>query len=257
MRCSMTGNRRVGAIVQERDRHLLRELGVMRVVDREQAQVVAGLPSMRRANRRLLTLVRASLLRRIFVANAKVGQRALYTLSPKAAALVGARLPGLPLRQSQFGASPFLLHRLAINKIYLTLKYRELPRPDRRLSRWISFREPLSQAIPLTPDSYFELVSDGNAKAMFLEADLGTEALPVWAKKTQLYLQMAHSGGFTDFFRQPPFRVLVIATTERRLENIRAAIAKLADKIFWLSTFDEIKQRGFWSTVWRSEERRV
>src|SRR5258708_9893887 len=115
---------------------------------------------MRRANRRLLALVRAGLLRRIFVANAKVGQRALYTLSPKGAALVGARLPGLPLRQSRFGASPFLLHRLAINEFYLTVKWRSLPKPDMRLARWITFREPLTAAVPLTPDGYFEIVAD-------------------------------------------------------------------------------------------------
>ena len=246
----MTGNRRVGLIVQERDRHLLRELGTMRVIDREQAQVVAGFHSVRRANDRLLALTRAGMLRRIFIPNASVGQKALYTLSPKGAALAGARLPGLPLRQSRFGASPFLLHRLAINEIYLTVKYRPLPKPDVRLARWISFREPLTPAIPLTPDGYFEIVGSGIERAMFLEADLGTESSLIWQKKAQLYVQMALSGACMELFRQPQFRVLVIATTSRRLQHIRAAVAKFTDKIFWLTTFDEIKQRGFWSPVW-------
>jgi hypothetical protein len=61
---------------------------------------------------------------------------------------------------------------------------------------------------------------------------------------------MALSGAFTQLFQQPQFRVLVIATTDRRLRNIRAAIAKATDKIFWLSTFEQIKQHGFWSPVW-------
>jgi hypothetical protein len=246
----MTGSRRVGLIAQDRDRYLLRELGTMRVIDREQAQVVAGFHSIRRANDRLLSLTRAGLLRRIFIPNPVLGQKAMYTLSPKGAALVGARLPGLPLRQSRFGASPFLLHRLAINDFYIEAKYRPLPRPDMRLARWITFREPLTPAIPLTPDGYFEIVIAGTTRAMFLEADLGTESLLIWQKKTQAYLQMALSGAFTQLFRQSQFRVLVVATTDRRLQHIRTAVAKFTDKIFWLSTFDEIKQRGFWSPLW-------
>jgi len=246
----MTGNKRVGVTVQDRDRQLLHELSVMRVIDREQAQVVMAFQSIRRANRRLIALVRAGMLRRIFIPNPLVGQKALYTLSPKGATLVGARLPGLPMRQSRFGPSPFLLHRLAINEFYLTVKYRPLPKADMRLARWIAFREPMTPAIPLTPDGYFEIVASGAARAMFLEADLGSESSLVWQKKTQLYVQMALSGACNELFRQPQFRVLVIATTDRRLNHIRSAIAKFTDKIFWLSTFDEIKQRGFWSPVW-------
>ena len=246
----MTGNRRVGLNVQERDRHLLRELGTMRVIDREQAEIVTGFRSTRRANRRLVALVRASLLRRIFIPNPAIGQKALYTLSPKGAALVSARLAGLPLRQSRFGPSPFLLHRLAINGFYLTLKYRPLPGADMRLARWISFREPLTPAIPLTPDGYFEILFGDHTRAMFLEVDLGTESSLIWQKKTQLYVQMALSGVCNELFRQPQFRVLVIATTARRLQHIRAAVAKFTDKIFWLSTFEEIQQLGFWAPVW-------
>ena len=246
----MTGNRRVGLTIQHRDRQLLRELDTMRVVDREQARVVAPFGSVRRANDRLLSLTRAGFLRRIFIPSPLVGQKALYTLSAKGAALVSARLPGLPLRQSRFGASPFLLHRLAINEFYLTVKYRPLPASDLRLLRWISFREPLTQALPLIPDGYFEIAGTGTVRAIFLEVDLGSESSLVWQKKTQLYVQMAISGACQELFRQPQFRVLVVATTARRLGHIRAAIAKFTDKIFWLSTFDEIQQRGFWSSVW-------
>lgn len=246
----MTGNKRTGIIIQQRDFHLLREVGTMRVIDRHQAQEVAGFHSVRRANDRLLALTRAGYLRRIFIPNAALGQRSLYTLSPKAAALVDARLPGLPLRQSRFGASPFLLHRLAIGELYITVKYRPLPRSEMRLIRWISFRSPLTAALPITPDGYVEIASGENTRAMFLEADLGTESSLVWQRKVQMYLQMALSGACQDLFHQNQFRVLVLATTDRRLTHIRAAVAKFTDKIFWLSTFDAIKQRGFWSPVW-------
>jgi hypothetical protein len=250
----MTGNRRIGLVLQERDRQLLRELGTMRVVDCEQTRIVADFNSTRRANRRLLKLTRAGLLRRIFVGSTGHGQKALYTLSPKGAALVDAKLPGLPLRQSPFGTSPFLLHRLAINEIYLAVKHQHLPRPDMRCARWIGFREPLTHALPLIPDGYFELVADGATRPMFVEADLGTEALPVWQKKVQTYLQLALSGEFPKLFRQTQFRVLIVATTDRRLQHIRAAVAKQTDKIFWLSTFEQIHERGLWSPIWLRPE---
>lgn len=63
----MAGNRRVGIVLQERDRRLLEELNVMRVADRDQAQAAAGFGSVTRVNARLLGLTRAGLLRRFFV----------------------------------------------------------------------------------------------------------------------------------------------------------------------------------------------
>ncbi|MDX2181559.1 MAG: replication-relaxation family protein [Bryobacteraceae bacterium] len=229
---------------------MLRELDVMRVIDREQAQVVAGFHSIRRANDRLLNLTRAGLLNRVFTGTVATGQKAVYLLSPKGAALVDAKLPGLAMRKSPFGPSPLLLHRLAINDIYLTLKYRALPQPEMRFQRWIGFREALTPAIPLTPDGYAEIAANDGERALFLEVDLGTEPLSVWQRKVQLYLQLALSGGFETLFRQPQFRVLVITTSERRLSGIRGVAAKFTDRIFRLTTFDQIRQHGFWSAIW-------
>jgi len=107
-----------------------------------------------------------------------------------------------------------------------------------------------SNRIKLTPDGYFELLSDGTTRAMFLEVDLGTEALSVWEQKTAIYLQLALSGEFQKRFRQPQFRVLVVTDSERRLANIRSAVAKSTDKIFWFATFENINRDGLWSPVW-------
>src|SRR5665213_2900229 len=52
VRHSMAGNDRKLVILQDRDMHLMRELAVMRVIDREQAKVVAGFGSTTRANAR-------------------------------------------------------------------------------------------------------------------------------------------------------------------------------------------------------------
>ena len=87
-------------------------------------------------------------------------------------------------------------------------------------------------------------------RAAFLEVDLGTEALSVWKQKTAYYLQLAVSGEFSKRFRQPQFRVLVVAISERRLGNIRAVVAKSTDKIFWFTTLDSINREGIWSPIW-------
>src|SRR5258708_34280618 len=63
-RCSMSGNRSAGIILQERDRRLLAELDVMRIMDRESAKVAVGFKSTTRANTRLLVLTKSGLLRR-------------------------------------------------------------------------------------------------------------------------------------------------------------------------------------------------
>src|ERR1039458_886835 len=67
----MTGNNGRGIVLQARDWQLLQELAVMRVVDREQAKIVAGFGSTTRANVRLLALTRAGLLRRFFLGSRK------------------------------------------------------------------------------------------------------------------------------------------------------------------------------------------
>jgi len=61
----MTGNRRAGLVLQERDRHLLSELGVMRIVDRETAKVVAGFGSTTRTNTRFTRSLKVGALSRL------------------------------------------------------------------------------------------------------------------------------------------------------------------------------------------------
>ena len=72
----MAGNKRTSIVLQERDLRLLEALETMRVIDREQAKVVAGFRSTRRANDRLLTLTRAGFLKQAFIGS----RQAVYWL---------------------------------------------------------------------------------------------------------------------------------------------------------------------------------
>ena len=84
----MTGSKQTGLVIQRRDKHLLSELSVMRIIDREQAKLVAGFGSTTRANARLLALTKAGLLSRFFVGSIAYGRKAVYSLSAKGCALV-------------------------------------------------------------------------------------------------------------------------------------------------------------------------
>jgi hypothetical protein len=236
----MAGNNRSSLVVQERDLRLFEALEIMRVMDREQTKIAGGFNSTTRANARLLALTKAGFLKRAFLGS----RQAVYWLASNSRH--GTQKEFSPREP----ASLFLRHRLEINKAYLLLKYSSIPVPGWWFVRWQGFQKNLASSVPLIPDGYFELRSPAGVRACFVEVDLGTEALPVIQKKVQLYLHLATSGEFPALFHQPQFRVLVIANSERRLQNLRAAIAKLTDKIFYLTTLDSIQRERFWSSVW-------
>jgi hypothetical protein len=236
-------------VLQDRDRRLLKELNVMRVADREQAQTAGGFGSVTRVNARLLALTRAGLLRRFFIGTSGTGQKALYTLSASGAQVVGASHRGLQRRkdESSLGGA-FINHQLALNGIYCALKFGEIPLPEVLFRRWVSSDVPLGPS--LLPDGYVELTFPGGALAAFVEVDMGTERSAIWEDKVRKYLQLAVSGEYEQRFGQGRFRVLVLANSLRRMHSIRKTVAKFTEKIFWFSTFDLVRGGGFFQSVW-------
>jgi len=236
-------------VLQPRDRQLLSELAVMRIVDRELAKEVAGFKSITRANARLLALTQAGFLRRSFVGTISGGRKAVYSLAKKAMTFGGS---GGPTGKAH--SELFLEHQLAVNQIYVNVKHRPIPAPECMFKRWINFSRLLSKNCSIIPDGYFEFSHNSVIKPLFLEVDLGTEALRIWQRKIEGYLKLAVSGEFQKLFRQSQFKVLVIATTQRRVENIRQLTAKLTDKIFRFTSFEIIKREGFWTAIWQKPE---
>jgi hypothetical protein len=248
----MTGNNRRGLILQDRDRHLLRELAVMRVIDREQAKCVARFGSTTRANSRLLALSRAGLLRRFFLGTVGGARKALYAMSPTGAKLVEVQYRGPRRGQDETLAADFFVnHQLRINDLYCLLKYRPILITGVKFLRWLSFHDPVEPGASLIPDGYAEFATPGRTLATFLEVDLGHESRTVWQRKVQGYLRYAVSGHFTSTFGQPQFRTLVVANSDRRLGSLLAATAALTEKIFWFATFEAVERDGFWSAIWR------
>ena len=228
----MAGTKRV-VILQPRDRLFLEELDTMRAMDRHQVTIVGGFRSPTRAKARLLALTQAGILRRTFVGrNKPVYQTAFRSGS------------------SREPSALFLEHQLAINEIYLALKYRPIPVSDIRLADWQRFAVMLSAAVPLIPDGYFALRQRDTLQACFLEVDLGTESTSVIKRKAELYLQLAVSGEFAKRFSLPQFRVLIVTTTPTRVRNLRGVISPLTDRIFRFTTLDQIRQQSLWAAIW-------
>ncbi len=238
-------------VLQERDLHLLRELALMRVVDREQVKVVAQFGSTTRVNARLLLLVEAGLLRRFFIGTTAGGAKALYSLTEK-----GARVAAVPHRafrrkQDQALVGDFFVqHQLAVNEMYCDLKYGVPPMPAVTFKRWVTFQEPVSPGLRLIPDGYVEFLTPSETIAAFLEVDLGHERLKVWKEKARNYFQLALSGTFESRFGPKRFRVLVIAHSPGRMLSIRKVLAPVTEKIFWFSNFEAINREGIYQSIW-------
>jgi hypothetical protein len=246
----MAGNDRKSIILQDRDVHLLHELAVMRVIDREQAKIVAGFRSTTRANARLLALRQAGFLRRFFWGTVGGARKALYSLSPRGAGFAGVPDRGPRRSRDQVLAADFFsIHQLQVNELYCTFKYRPLP-TEATFVRWMSFQEPIP-GTPLIPDGYAEVAIPGKLLAVFLEVDLGTENRVAWQRKIQPYLSYAASGGFARQFGQAQFRTLTVTTSESRLRSLCVATAALTDKIFRFTTMERIKCEGFWGNIWQ------
>lgn len=247
----MTGTSRKGIVLQPRDRHLLEELAVMRIIDREQSRLVAPFGSITRANGRLLALTRAGLLRRIFLGTAAGGKKALYLLSLSGARLAGASSIGPKRKRDELVvADLFVAHQFFVNDLYCAFKYGFNIPDGMRFCRWLAFPAPLDRTIPLVPDGYVELDGSGLALAAFIEVDLGHERLSVWQGKVRNYLHYAVSGRFAEQFGRSRFLVLAVCDSRGRMESLRAATASLTDKIFRFATFSSIRDHGLWSAVW-------
>jgi len=247
----MSGNSHGGIVLQARDRHLLGELAVMRVVDRGQARRVAGFGSVTRANCRLLALTRAGLLRRFFLGTTGGGKKALYMLSSRGASLVGTSPAGPKrTRDELVVADLFFAHQFFVNELYCAFKYPANPPPGIQFQRWRSFSAPLDRAIPLVPDGYVEVAGPSATLSAFVEVDLGNERLSVWRGKTRNYLQYAGSGNFEAQFGKSRFLVLVVSDSERRTESLRRTVAAVTDKIFRFATFSSIHGSGVWAPIW-------
>jgi len=233
-----------------RDLALLKVIALLRVIDREQAKAIGNFNSATRLNYRLAALRALGLLKQFFVGLGPGTRKAVFCLTKK-----GAQIAGVSHQRTRFaseatvGFDPFLIHRIAVGDVYVAVTHKALPEGV-RATAWRFFETPLTTNTHLIPDGYFELHNGEAVRGMFLEMDMGTETARVWKKKVAEYLSFAISGRFQERFGVPQFRVLVITTSAKRLQNLAKVISGITPKLFWLTTLEGFKTSGPWAAIW-------
>ena len=248
----MIGSNPSRVVVTERDRELFSLLHEAKLLDREQIQQLLSFGSLTRVNDRLLRLHAAGLLRRFFLGTAAGGRKALYSIAPKSAAVIGIEKFWKLQRADDelLVGEAFVEHQLAVNWCWISMQCGPAP----NLLRFVRFTEGITTSLPLIPDGYAELNASGNVQPVFLEVDLGNEPSRVWDRKVELYLKLATSGEFQRIFHQQRFKIAVVCLSERRVESLRRTVRKQTTKLFYFSLLQTIKCDGFAAPHWLRPE---
>ena len=258
-----------------RDIALIQAVYRYRVLRRDQAQRLL-FPSKNTANQRLKRLHEHGYLarRRLPVEYGQGSAQALYMLATRGATLV-AEERGLDLAEIGWRrchnrvSSPFLEHTLMINDVRLAV---ELASREQQwaIETWLPEEElkarpdrvPIEteagqrRRLTLIPDAYFRLVQGSKRASFFLEADRATETNGRWAQKAQAYLAYVQSGAYLRRYGSNCLRVLVVATSERRMDNLLRATSRACaadgQGLFWFTTLERIEPETVLDTpIWQ------
>ena len=155
----------------------------------------------------------------------------VYALTPKGAQAM-ARPSGVPVIVSRHLAEDnrtakrfYLAHTLMVSQFRACLTLACRQRADLRLRQWRVPERPLArvyvgaETVPIIPDAHFVLeAEDGRLGHFFLEADRGTMSQGRFLSKLQAYWQLRSTTSPSGNPRA--FRVLTIAQSKRRMENL-------------------------------------
>jgi len=221
--------------IQPRDEELFRDLASYRFLDTE--QIFALHPAgERNARRRLASLFHMGYLDRPVQqkAFAKQGMSLIYGLGEKGKEFFMGEFDPKE-RKPREVTFPYLQHAMMISRFHsafvLALQKHE---PKEELVRWIQGAE-LKQAIKregrttdLVPDAFFEVRGSKGTLYFFLEADQGTMTRERVLEKMKTYWKWWQTEFVKPTLDTDRFRVLTIAPSEARAENLRR-ITKKAD----------------------------
>ncbi len=280
------------SLVTERDVDLLLSLYKYRYLTSSQVRRL-HFPSQQTANRRIRALEDALYVGAAFVPGL---EERLVCLKRKGADVVAERLRVVPeklgwKKKLELPKDPyFVRHFAAVNDFRIALSAACEARDDLSLLGFIpeyegartpkgivrkylrdvvsDIRSPHDK-ITHTPDGVFALRKNGKTALFFLEVDRGTETIADgengFMKTIRFYLNYLAEGGFerygADFSITEPFRVfrvLVVTTSLRRLENMRTAGGALAfepdaaKRLIWVTAEAAVACGNLLSSVWTS-----
>jgi Replication-relaxation len=109
--------------------------------------------------------------------------------------------------------------------------------------------------LPFLPDAYFEVAhASGSLQCAIVEVDMGTLTLRRFARKVRAFEIALASDVFYRHFRRDDFEVLVLAPSERRLEQLRRTAGAVVhgDRRgdYYFATLEALEPAGFATAEW-------
>lgn len=186
-------------------------------------------------NKRLMRLYQHGYLDRIFKPVSFGSSQAVYALDKNGSDLVAQEL-GVERnkinrkRKNNRVEMLFLEHTLAINEFYVNIILIIKQRPDVELLFWKRESKELNDRVPdptgrrkyltVSPDAFFGIQIPKGKSYFFLEVDRGTMPLARFKTKIIAYRHYWKTGKYTERYGYKSFRVITVASGERRLANL-------------------------------------
>ena len=222
--------------ITDRDRALLEDIGLHQVMSRNQILHLGYFGSIQRTNARLLTLVRAGLVRRVNLGSVAESSQSVYTVSKAAGPWIESRIAKLV--DSRSARPKHLEHSLHIIDVRLNLARLGMTKwlPEVQIRHQYSLSSNATRTEEFRPDG----LAIFGSEFLFLEVDLGNVSLPRFKEKFDSFEKYVRLGVFTQTYNLPSFSVLVVTTGGIRANGIRSKVPKGSWIDFKVCTFKQL-----------------
>jgi DNA-binding Lrp family transcriptional regulator len=250
-------------LLQDRDTLLIRLLAEdFRLLTREQIGELIPMGSVSRLNYRLKKLLDGGYLSRRVLLPSSHSAGYAYFLGPQAAAVFDDPAERRVVQERRAQAAHLsdagLAHRILVDSVHIRFLAATRSYPNYKLVTWVDqyspwWEEVRHYGVPIQADGYAEylmLMYFDSLFTFFLEVDRGTERGQVMQAKIARYTAFAASGTFERKFAASAFRVLFVTTSERRAHALAAMSAPDAQKVFWITSWEHLKQARLFDRYW-------
>lgn len=278
-RSRFTPQPNAGMRLEERDRRLLADLFLHRLMSRSQIQALY-FTSLPRCNARLRQLFDYGFLARFYPPVAPFGAQAIYSVGKAAVPVIATELEmDIPAvrRQLSRGKTPtFIEHTLAIVDVWLAFIIAAQEDQNIEIERWLPEAQcrheyDLREAggkwrkEVFKPDAFIRLENNTSRNDVhhdvdieysnfFIEVDLGHTSARQFEGKLIAHRRYLESGLFNEIYGGDSFKTLVVTTSERRLANLCELIRGQDSDLFWFMTFERAQKEGVFSAIWTRSE---